>query len=74
MQVADGVGGKAGDQARIARTSRYSASTLVLQSGAVLCSAHNDSNRDAHSAWFCLSSRENVTRVGPKEFGAPERP
>jgi hypothetical protein len=49
------------DQARIARTSRYSAATLVLPSDAVLCSAHNDSSRDANSAWLVASSRENVT-------------
>src|ERR1700724_246760 len=52
--------------ARVARTSKYSASTLVVPSVAVLYSVHNDSNCAARAACPASSSRENAVCVGPK--------
>ena len=53
-------------QARIARTSRYSPSTAVVPSLAVLCSTHNDSSCVARVACPAVSNLENAVFVGPK--------
>src|SRR5260370_38437155 len=52
--------------ARIARTSKYSASTLVVPSLALLYSVHNDSNCAARAVCPASSSRKNAVCVGPK--------
>src|SRR6266571_1593502 len=52
--------------ARVARTSKYSASTLVVPSVAVLYSVHNDSNCAARAVCPASSSRKNAVCVGPK--------
>src|ERR1700730_4106089 len=52
--------------ARVARTSKYSASTLVVPSVAVLYSVHSDSNCAAKAVCPASSSRENAVCVGPK--------
>src|SRR4029077_11413563 len=52
--------------ARVARTSKYSASTQVVPSVAVLYSVHNDSNCAARAVCPASSSRKNAVCVGPK--------